>query len=177
MEISSIEVNWMLGWANSPSLKVHVDKAIPHSEFVYNKFPPTAKEKFWLLSNTEQHPWYRFVWVDKPDGNPTYHGALGGEYKLTNGEVCKTRTGWSSRPGVVNREFKDFLSYELVDVSLYEAGKITGWAGYYLAVDVALRGYIANHCDWYLVREVRDNGEIVWTPSVDPKIPGVKPGL
>lgn len=166
MRIEKIEVEWWKGYGNSPELVVYVDKLLSQDDFLYFPVEGSISVPPVFLLSTNNHPWYRFVYVDeKPNGDPSLHGALGGMYKLTDGTVFKTRTGWSSRAGVVNKRYREHLDSELIEPTVVDP---TGfhWAGYAHAVSELLHNDLFPK-GVYLVRDER-NGEPRWTPSVDP---------
>lgn len=179
MQITKIEPNWMRGYGNRPEINVYIDQVHPHDSFIYDIVPRRTAPKTAnrvnlpghniMLISTNHTPWTKYVYVDDPDGNPSYHGALGGEYKLTSGNTFKTRTGWSSRSSVINRDYRTYLPNEITEVTVYENKGYysAGWGGFNLDVQ-----YLQHHELWpkscYLVREVDSHGEIKHTISVDP---------
>lgn len=233
-EITKIEVNWMHGYGNAPTLEVHVDKRPDHNDFVYMALKtnvrvdtlsgeqmavvnagiplpvgalktdsplvlnvtnadtnPTLQDwreegNIFLLS-TNLNPWIRYVSIADPKGSPTSHGALGGTYKLTDGTVFNSRTGWSSSDSQVNKLFRDFVpehSY-IIDVTLVEPrpddSKYTypmRWAGYALTIDHLDELYRASDNSLWptfggnKINIVRAGN--VWIPSID-NYPGTKP--
>src|SRR5687767_6928409 len=99
--ITKIEANWFHGYANDPTVKIHVDRDI-YKEWEWLYEPITINDVGsnpfpCMLYSDNNAPWVKFVYIDNPDGNPSQHGALGGEYTLYDGSVIKSRTGWSSR--------------------------------------------------------------------------------
>src|SRR3954462_10940600 len=100
-DVVSAEVEWWLNYGNSPTLKMVVrDGSLPkHDEFIYECIPTTKTDNYpndQFLLSTNLWPVVKFVYVNNADGNPTYHGALGGTRKLTCGDFHKSRSGWSS---------------------------------------------------------------------------------
>lgn len=182
MQITKIQPNWMHGYGNRPEINVYVDQVHPHDSFIYDIVPSRSAQKAAnrarikklvqagyevMLISTNNTPWTKFVYIENPSGDPQYYGALGGEYKLTSGNTFKTRTGWSSRASVINRDHPDYLPNEITEVTVYETSKVSGWGGFNLDVQ-----YLQHHELWpkgcYLVREVDSDGEIKHTISVEP---------
>lgn len=172
LEIERIEPHWYHGFANSPSIHIYLAAPLKlhnggNLEWLYAPVPDATKREKTMLLSTNNAPWVKFVYIDNPDGNPSMDGALGGEYKLTNGEVLNSRTGWSSRSGVLNRNYADFLEDELAEVTLFEPGWSIGWAGFNVYAQ-----YLKNHEKWprdlYLVREIKFNEEPYWYISTNP---------
>lgn len=167
-EILAIKPRWMHGYANSPEIEVIVDKRPAYESFIWRACPdPHARRKTMLIS-TNQSPWVKFVYIDNPEGAPQYHGALGGDYTMQDGTVFKSRSGWSSRAGVINDKYRTYISGEICEVVLYEPGQKIGLAGFHI---YAL--YLRNHPKWpkdlHLVREKRFSDlEIYHTISIDP---------
>jgi hypothetical protein len=166
--ITDIKPRWNFGYANSPDIEITVNCDL-HADFewLYEKTPHDATEKFWLIS-TNVEPWVRFVWVDVPDGDARLHGALGGDYKLTDGTICKTRTGWSSRSGVYNRDHVTHPFNEVAECFVRFAERQVTFAGFYIEA-----AYLEAHDkfprDCHLVRERKYQGlsEIYWTISTE----------
>lgn len=145
-----------------------------------NPPPPVAhlltappENNFTLLS-TNLDPWVKFVAIADPKGNPQMHGALGGEYKLanTNGEIFKSRTGWSSHAGDINKRYLDYLPRKepVVEVVLYDPRYKTGWAGYNISI-TALEDLYKNSTLWPRLSN-GDKVELIeedsyWSPSAD----------
>lgn len=190
MLVTKIEPNWMHGYGNKPEIVVTVDEALPHDRFIYNVERPNTFAKGnkpggmvrnVMLVSTNQAPWVRFVFVDNPEGDPSYYGALGGTYTLVDGSTFETRTGWSSRCSVVNSKYANLLRHSgsvpehVTEVTVavprpnspHPHAKPSLWAGYYLEVN-----YLRNHPLWpkdcYLVCTVRDDGEINYNINADP---------
>lgn len=164
MEIKEIRIDWHWGYANQPSVKAIVDEDPMSLEWVYKDIPD---ERGTMLISRNNSPWYRFLFVerDAEKGDPQFHGALGGAYRLEDGSTLKTRTGWSSRAGVVNTQFRDYIYGTLVEVSIGTDRPL--WAGFYCEHD-----YLTDHPLWpedvYLVMTRRWlKGELYWIPSVD----------
>lgn len=166
MEIVRIEPRWNLQWANTPDINVFVDK-YERLNYIWRPIPQDARDHVMLIS-TNQEPWIKFVYIEKPDGRPNLHGALGGDYELTDGDTLKSRTGWSSRAGIINRDYRDFLEDEIVEVTVYEPESRVGMAGFSLYVNYLLE-HPAFPREYHLVREIKFKGnEPYWTFSVDP---------
>lgn len=159
--IIKTSVNWFHGYANSPTLEVYVDDEMPpQSEYVYSIDRNDSGGG--MLISTNKHPWVRFVYIDNPTFDPIRGGALSGEYKLEGGSILRTRSGWSSRAGVLNRDYNT----RIIEVTVITPGG-TRWAGYALDVDWLLENVELPE-GVYLVREARFNEEPYWIPSVDP---------
>lgn len=163
--ITEIKPRWNFGYANSPDIEVSVNCDL-HKDFewLYEKTPHLATEKFWLISRNN-YPWVRFVWVDVPDGEPQLHGALGGEYKLTDGTICKTRTGWSSREGVYNRDHAESVGKEVTEVFVRMPERNVTFAGFYIVGEYLEAHDLFPYPECYMVRKVSDTNEITWTIS------------
>jgi hypothetical protein len=166
MNIIKIEPVWNLKWANDPDIKVYVDAPYPRDVWEWQKIPADTDKNFMLLS-TNYDPWVKFVYIADPSFDAIRGGALGGEYKLTNGEVLKSRSGWSSRAGVINRDYINLLADEIVDVILMTPEYKTGLAG----MNIYYKDLVSHPC-WpeglHLVRKLW-NKEPVWTISTDPR--------
>jgi hypothetical protein len=165
IEITKIEPNWMHGWANPPSIYVHVNGELDDLEWVYEPLPSDRREKVMLISSNNE-PWIRFVYIADPNGQPNQHGGLGGEYKLTDGSILKSRTGWSSREGIINRDYIDELADEVVNITIVR-GPYSLRAGYYIYAHDLIDDE-AWPDDLYLVRSLKGNNEPVWTISTNP---------
>lgn len=166
-EITEINPRWNHKWANDPDVEVTVSEDITKTlEWLYRKVPEDADKNYWLIS-TNNFPWVRFVYVANPDGRPQDHGALGGDYKLEDGTILHTNTGWSSRPSVYNRDFAENVGKEVVDVRLRVPGWYSAFAGFYINGEYleALDKFPRN-C--YMVRISRPNGETRWVISSTP---------
>ena len=177
-EITEIRPKWMHGYANSPDIEVEVRglSNFKWEDWLYMP-DPQAQRKNVMLVSTNNWPWCRFAYIgNEPQGNPTYHGNCGGEYHIANhdnvptGEVFRSRTGWSSREGVVNVAYRHLIPGEIAGVIIYNADEDgmdrkyrTGMAGY--AIDAQ---YLRSHAKWpeglHLAREVKRN-EVYWTIS------------
>jgi len=130
---------------------------------------PNYRGPCYLLSQNNW-PWVRYVAIANPDGDPSLNGALGGDYKLTNGRTYHSRTGWSSNSASCNRLHPKYLKSEVTEVYLKASNEGTSWAGYNISLD-ALE-YLRSTTLWPLV-----NGAPVhlvktnlgyWVPSIDP---------
>lgn len=169
-KITDISVNWWHGYGNSPSLNVVVENgSLPKFEdFEYEAISLGENGGTFLLS-TNLWPWVKFVMIDHgaENGNPSYHGALGGNYRLSDGSTFKTRTGWSSNSGSVNRNFQKYLqgASHIMEVSVYEEGRVTGWAGYNLSVDY-LREHPLFPANVYLVQNLTHTTFGWYNPSI-----------
>ena len=166
-KVTKIEPEWMLGYANSPGIRLTIEGyEYKQADWIYNPVPYESRENVMLIS-TNNVPWVRFVFIADPNGNPSNHGALGGEYHLLDGSVFKTRTGWSSREGVINRDYRRYIDDELVGVTL-DLGNHRLMAGYAI-----YQTYLKTHPLWpsdlHLVREEKySGGEPYWHISTDP---------
>lgn len=161
-----VEIDWMQRWDNDPRVIITPEKWTDgHSddprdlEFRYRKF-----DNGMMIAETE--PWVKFVYVDDPNGDPRCHGALGGDYTLLDGTVFHTRTGWSSRAGVINRDYREYIQDGIVDVTL-RYGPYTALAGYAIH-SRTLAGYMPKGV--YLNRVIKFKDEPYWIPSVDPHV-------
>lgn len=169
--ITKIEPRWNHQWANSPDISITMDSdPFREWEWLYKKIPRTEDErKNVFLLSTNNWPFVRFVHIGDPDGNPTYNGALGGTYKLDTGETFESRSGWSSRVGVVNTVYRDWISDELADVSTFTPSfKYTAIHGLCISKD-----YLMNHPAWpkgcHLVRDTTYlQNEVYWHISAQP---------
>lgn len=169
-KIISIEPNWMFGYGNSPTIKVTVESLDADYEWIYKPIPKDENKPHaqTMLISTNNAPWVRFVYIDNPDGRPQDHGALGGEYLLTDGTTLKSRTGWSSRAGVINTRYRNYIEEEICDVTVYTPDSKVGWAGQNIYAD-----YLANHPlfpkDLHLVRTTTYlKEEVYWQISTQP---------
>jgi hypothetical protein len=170
MEIVSLNVRWMHGYANKPGFEAIVNEIPARDSWVYESI---EDPQGWMLISTTNRPWYRFVYIEKKhiNGHPNRGGALGGSYRLTDGSVLESRTGWSSREGVVNTDYRGHIGGELVDVPIKskeeaERKYASFFAGHYVEVD-ALRPHLPEGV--YLVKDPTYlDGEVYWCPSVDP---------
>jgi len=167
IRIHSIDVRWHHGYGNMPEMVVTVSKLPPRDAWIYNPIPVEDGRARFLLS-TNQWPWSRFVLIRDPNGSPNLHGALGGEYRLIDGSTLMSRTGWSSREGVVNSLFRNYVPDDLLAPVTVEVAKGYKWHGYYIGV-----GYLRNHALFpegiYLVRDEKADGEVTYYPSVHPE--------
>jgi hypothetical protein len=167
-EILKIGVNWYHNWANAPQLEVTVDELPKHEAFFYQATSDWEKDPIMLISRNVE-PWIKFVYIANRDGKAQYDGALGGDYKLTNGEVLHSKTGWSSRAGVINQRFAEWIPDDILEPTvIVEGGKYPSrWAGFAIVAK-----YIREHPLWpedlYLICEKRFESEIYYTPSIDP---------
>lgn len=164
--IEEIRPRWYHGYGNMPSIEVVLENDdISRMLWLYTPVPADSRENVMLIS-TNNDPWVKFVYIDKPDGNPRHYGALGGDYQLTDGSTLKSRTGWSSRAGVINRNYANHIRDYIVDVTVYRPGHNTGWAGFSI-----YKSYLENHFAWpddlHMVKVVPDK-EPYWTISTDP---------
>lgn len=172
MKITGIEINWHHGYGNSPTVVVNVDTRLRHDTFEYQCVPNNDNDKRSnvMLISTNNDPWVKFVYIDDPEGRPQYHGALGGDYKLTDGTVFHSRTGWSSRASVLNTkpEYSSLLRSHITEVTLRtdDETSYSLWAGYSCYVN-----HLKEHSLWpkdvYLIRDNNDK-EFQYSPSVDP---------
>lgn len=165
MEILEITPRWYHGFTNDPGINVIVDEILPYDSFVYKNV--NGKPDHTMLISTNNDPWVKFVYIEKPDGRPEQCGALGGKYKLTDGTVLESRTGWSSRAGIINRDFRDELSDEIVEVSIKTKNDSMWWGGFNI-----YQTHLHNHPKWpvelFLVRTLKFNREPYWNISTDP---------
>jgi hypothetical protein len=166
-EILEVSVDWYWGYGNQPALRAIVDlmpkEGLP--EFIYQAIPD---ERGTMLISKNNAPWHRFVYVEHAgrEGQPQLYGALGGEYRLTDGSVFKTRTGWSSREGVINARYREYIEDELVDCPIrlhHESGGLVAFVS---------RSYLDGKLPEG-VHLIRDDGlylgnEVYWIPSIDP---------
>ena len=164
--ITKIEPNWYHGYMNSPDIYVEVDVDLHDTlDWIYTPVPSDAREKVMLLS-TNNAPLVKFVYIADPNGTPNSHGALGGNYQLTDGSLLRSRTGWSSREGVINRDYREYMNDELAGITI-RYSKYSLMAGYYIYQD-----YLRNHSCWpsdlHLVRELKFEEEPYWHISTDP---------
>lgn len=169
-----VEPRWFHGYANDPAISlitgptprpnsyIYPTRYFDGYEWLYDSFPksPVDLTKNVMLISKNNAPWVRFVFVENPTGNPQFHGALGGEYKLTDGSVFKTRTGWSSRDGVINRDYRHYLDDEIVDVA------VDNLVSHIYATP--LKEHIERTTPYYLVRHIKFNDEPYWTISTHP---------
>ena len=165
--IVKIEANWYHGYANSPQLDITVDHGMPKfDEWIYQATSDPTVDPVMLVSKNFD-PWVRFVYIADRTGNPSLEGALGGTYHLDDDTTLESRTGWSSRAGVINKNFSDYIPGEILEPGLNQQDSGFRWAGYAITAD-----YIKQHELWpedlYLIRNVSDSGEITHTPSIDP---------
>ena len=164
--ITKIEPRWNERYANQPDIVVTVDCEMPHWDtFLWLSVPEYNKRENTMLISANVQPWCKFVYIADPNGRSQDHGALGGDYCMTDGTVFKSRTGWSSRDGVINRDYAKWFGDEITEVTV-KTPRGSNWAGYSLKAH-----YLMNHELWpdgtYLVRNmVRD--EPYWTISTDP---------
>ena len=93
MKILRAEVNWQFGYANSPELKILVDK-LP-TKFLYQEIPVPGG--IFYLAETEGEVRFFVSTSDK-------HGYGGGTFDITliSGEKRSVKGPWSSRAGVAN---------------------------------------------------------------------------
>jgi hypothetical protein len=132
--ITKIEPVWYHGFANRPGIDVAVNKDIfVEWEWIYEPIPRDKRENVFLLSYNNW-PWVRYVYIADPTGDPTRHGALGGEYKLTDGTVLKSKSGWSSRASVVNSKYTGILDDVITEVGVALPGRAIKFAGLNLPV-------------------------------------------
>jgi len=167
--ITKIDINWNHGWANAPQVEITVDGKMPEpSEWIYQATTDWENDPTMLISRNFD-PWVRFVYISKRDGQAQFDGALGGDYRLTNGEVLKSRTGWSSRASVINVKYSTFIPDDILEPTLIIPSKYGAmkWAGYAVTAK-----YIREHELWpkdiYLVIDNRRNDEVHYAPSIDP---------
>lgn len=166
--ITDISPKWAIDSSVFSNIVITVDneEELAHSNFIYTPVPPDAREKVMLIS-TNMMPWVRYVYIDDPNGRPGLHGALGSDYKLVDGTILKSRTGWSSRAGVINKKYRYMLMDEIVDVTVKFPTWNIGLAGYaYYA------SFLRNHPLWpkdlHLVRHTMfADHEPYWTISTD----------
>lgn len=176
MNITKITINWNWGYMNQPQILAEVDEVLPQDQYTYQPIPAEGGT-FYLSGNNT--PWYRFLFVETEaeEKNPQLYGALGGEYNLTDGSVLKTRTGWSSREGIVNTRYRDHVRDCLVDVPIRTSDK-----GVYLAGNYVEQGFLRSHPLWpqdiYLIKTTDWlAGEVYFIPSIMPGevVKAVKP--
>jgi hypothetical protein len=168
--ITKIGVNWYHGYANSAQLEVTVDKLPEHKDFIYQPTTDWEKDPVMLISQNLA-PWVKFVYIANRNGQSQFDGALGGDYKLTNGQVLKSRTGWSSRSGVINRDYAEWIPDDIMEPTVIvplDGGKYPSrWAGFAIVAK-----YIREHPMWpkglYLICSKSERGEINYTPSIHP---------
>lgn len=166
LEIQSIDVRWHHGYGNLPELEVTVDELPEIDSWIYTGILIEEGKANFLISKT-YWPWVRFVLIRDPEGSPNLHGACGGHYRLVDGTVYHSRTGWSSREGVVNTVFQDFIPNSILAPIVVEATKGYKWHGYYCSAE-----YLAEHPKFpkgvHLIRDEKYDGEISYYPSVHP---------
>lgn len=179
-DILEIRPRWMHEYANDPDVEIVVRglHQFQWHNWLYQPDPIDARKNVMLVS-TNNWPWCRFASIDsEPQGNPTYHGNAGGEFHIADrqnnptGEVFKSRTGWSSREGVVNTMYRHLIPSELAGCIVYNAEDKSkyrvGMAGYYISAD-----YLKEHPlfpkDLHLVRQLKfADKEVYWTISTSP---------
>lgn len=173
---ATVEVNWFQGYGNNPEFIVNTPDRPAHQDFVYEVIHHAEGE---FLLSTNLDPWVKFVYVTDRDGQPQYHGALGGAYKLVPTPldpepIYRTRTGWSSRAGVINCYFyPEYLRKRIVDVALNDTSpKGFKWAGYAVYIDW-LEELVGNYNDTheeyiYIVKQTKPDGEVCYYPSIHP---------
>jgi hypothetical protein len=135
MKILEVRPRWNHGYANLPDIDCVVDEVINWHDLIWIPVPDeTAREKTMMISQSHA-PWVSFVYIDDPHGSPTMHGALGGNYKMPDGSIFHSRSGWSSRCGVLNTKYCEFLEDEIVDVTVrsVHGGAMLGGFSIYLS--------------------------------------------
>lgn len=149
--IIGIEPQWNLGYSNSPEIVVSIDCDVPLTEDCVWVKDYDGDRDITLITTTFA-PFVRFVHIEDPNGDPLRFGALGGAYRLEDGTVLRSRSGWSSRVGVINLRHNHLLPDELAGVTIRtrEGGHLGGWS---LSAKA-----LAGHPLWpegcYLVREL-----------------------
>ncbi len=166
--ITNIGVNWYHGYANSPQLEITVDRNMPKfEEWIFQATTDYKVDPVMLISQNFD-PWVKFVYISDRNGNPSLNGALGGKFKLTTGEVLESRSGWSSRAGVINKSYQKFIPGAILEPTVLTPDGFR-WAGFAI-----LAKYVGQHELWpegiYLVPEVSNSSELTFTPSVDPNV-------
>jgi hypothetical protein len=167
VEITKIEPRWNEKYANTPDIIVEVDEKLSWEEVLWDAVPEADQREHTLLLSTNCDPWVRFVYIADPNGHHNSHGALGGPYHMTDGTIFNSKTGWSSRSGVVNRDYSDYLREEIVDVTI-RLGQYSLVAGFHCYLS-----YIRDHPCWpedlYLIRNEKYlSSEAYWTISCHP---------
>lgn len=176
-----VEIKWWHNYANSPEFVVEAVKP-DHDSFEYEVIDKGDSD---FLLSVNNNPWVRFVSVQRKgrDGSPSMYGNAGGDFRLTNGEVYKTRTGWSSRASVVNKYYSDRLPADsgglISEVVLKEIKRppskyVTHWAGFNLtltALETLVAEYNTQHSRTQplvhiVVHDPYGTGEIQLTPSI-----------
>lgn len=132
VRILRAQVNWMLGWANDPRLRLLLDRLPELDEYVYS-FVPTGDKEGEGLYWAEVDGVVRFYfWSGKPD-----RGFGGRHYtiRLDDETVVTLKGPWSSGPSVLNNHFPHCMDVSLTDdPGVFERGH-TYFAGNVL-VDV-----------------------------------------
>lgn len=166
--ITKIEPEWYHRYANSPKVKIHTDQNLHALEWIYKAVPDQSARKNTMLLSTNNWPWCKFVSITNPEYDPIRGGALGGEFKMSDGTVFVSRSGWSSRAGVLNNRYADFLPGEILEPSIRMPPYDMLWAGFAISAE-----YVRDHPkfpkDLYLVRFIQFEVEPYWTISIDPK--------
>lgn len=168
MNITKIEPRWMENWSNSPDIIVEVDEKIDWDTVLWRAVPDESRRENTMLISTNIEPWVRFVYIADPTGNPEFHGALGGNYRMEDGTEFKSRSGWSSRSGVVNRDFVQYLDDEIVEVTL-RFSQYSHLAGFHIYKSALMESEVwPEGC--YLVREIKFENEPYWHISTTPDV-------
>ena len=150
MKVLQTSVDWYPGYANSPQLKVLVDKAPDHSLLRY--------EKRGGLYFAHLDGYVSFFYYDKPgDG---YAGRVF-DITLLDGTQVSLKGPWSSRAGCVNNAgFEPCLNVSLTDDP-------TVWTrGYtFFAAAVTLKAVLPALPDGIVLVEEHHNEDITYSPA------------
>jgi hypothetical protein len=157
--IKTVTVNWHLGYANTPTLCVHVEGDVwdydPYTRVVHH---PVGPDGLWLATDD---PWSHFV-MDRSERDRRSHcrGAATGVLNTVDGPLTIT-SGWSSRAGYVNSLIDDHV----LDVTVYGSKGGCGRAGLAVRREAVLPLLPAGV---FLIEERRGDGEVCWVPSLAP---------
>jgi len=102
----SCEIDWMLKWANSPKIKITVDKLPEISDLRYQYKEPGM----WFSEKDGYISFY--YWLPPKQDNG--FGGMQIPITMTSGEKVTLLGPWSSRAGVMNKHFLP----QCVDVSI-----------------------------------------------------------
>lgn len=154
MKVLNISVDWHVGWANNPTIKLLVDKIPHHDELRYSR-----EGGIWYAELDGYVSFYSWQ-------GPGNEGGFGGrEFKIktTSGRGITLKGPWSSRAGDVNREgFGPCLDVSMTDkMDAWERGYTFNAAS---ATKKVVQEALKKHLPEVVLLKVEDHGDIRYDP-------------
>ncbi len=166
--ILDIQVDWALGWNNSPSLHVLLTREASQDEFRYEE---RSGSYFAVLGDQVDFMYHS----DPPDEQTNGYGGRAFELTMQDGRKVTLVGPWSSRCGAMNA--RGFVPSTEASVTADPVVMKRGYTFMAGAVTVnAVQGWLTTHSgsDWTL-RRVERHGDSVYEPILKRLVGGSEP--